>query len=457
MLLSCCVSVTSAVAQGTSVPPPPAAPSSDIPDILKPKTVPVAPGKAPGTVKPGTVPPPLGKAPGMLKPGVVPPPPGKAPGTLKPGTVPPPPGKAPGLLKPRAVPPPLPGRVNPSAVPPPLGGVPGMLMPKGLTPGVPPLVTPNMTDLVTGNSVGGIKLGMTVGEARRVAGPLKLQADQDVDGLPILLLTDEKGFDVELYYDYDDPKAPAKEDAMITSLISWGENSATAEGVKVGMRISEVEAIYGRVEEIYSGEEESGEWVTFESGPSGIYFGITSDALGDGGVYRDGETSTTIYASDAKIYTIEAMGRMVADEESIAGIKIGDTELELGKAIVTQNLGRMEKGEEWMSDAIGAKIQTLDFPDSGLSVDMMSYEGAPKSVMSINLYSPSTKQTGEGVGIGTVKAEAIQAYEKFITGTEEKGFFENEDAHLVGSIYGGLVIHFDQGKVSNLFLGALAE
>jgi hypothetical protein len=147
-------------------------------------------------------------------------------------------------------------------------------------------------------------------------------------------------------------------------------------------------------------------------------------------------------------------------EDSIAGIKIDDTEGAVTKAIATQSLGRVERGEEWMSDAIGAEIQTWDFPDSGFSLDMASYEGEPKSVMSINLYSPSNQLTGMDVGIGTLQADAIRAYQELITGTEsweKENFFGSDDVHLVGSIYGGLVIHFVQGKVSNIFLGAYAE
>lgn len=59
LLLNGFVSVNSAIAQGKPVPPPPA-PSRGVPDILKPRTVPAAPGKPSGGMKPGVLPPPPG-------------------------------------------------------------------------------------------------------------------------------------------------------------------------------------------------------------------------------------------------------------------------------------------------------------------------------------------------------------------------------------------------------------
>ncbi len=429
------LALTSVNANGneTAPLPTPPPPSSGTPSVPSPAAVPVAPASdTPSVLIPGAGLPkmPTPPTPGVLQPtGVVPPAPPKTPGVAGPSgpTVPP-------IMKP----PKTPGVVGPVS---------------------PTTVDVDRASLITANSIGGIKLGMTMREAKRVASNATFERETDGDGVPLMWVSDEHGFAAELYYeyDYDVPEAPVRDDAVINFMSAWGEDAETAEGAKIDMRISDLERIYGEVKEIWMSEIESREYVEFANQPSGFSFRVFSEA-DSAGVYRTEERVTTLYASDAKLISIEVLGRFITNEESIGGIKLYDTDSDVTSAMATHSLGRLEKGESWVSDAIGAKIQTWNFPSVGLSVDMMSYEESePKTVMSIRMTSPSLLKTAEGIGIGSDKTVAIQAYDEFINGMEEQEFFEGQDAHLVGSIYDGMVIYFDEGKVVEIFLGPSAE
>ena len=134
--------------------------------------------------------------------------------------------------------------------------------------------------------------------------------------------------------------------------------------------------------------------------------------------------------------------------------------LELVKAVAEGGqLGVPSKGEDVVWEAIGQAVQTWKYAAAGLSINMVSDQpGGTKSVFSIALEGPSTLKTGEGIGIGSLKEEVVKAYAGFRTEAEEaEGFFEGQDVHLVGSIYGGMVFTFTEGKVSRIFFGASAE
>lgn len=79
-----------------------------------------------------------------------------------------------------------------------------------------------------------------------------------------------------------------------------------AEGVHAGMSIADAEAIYGEATLNWNPDNESREFVTFESGPEGrIFFRTFSGDFDFAGIYPDPETTmTTEYKDDARISSI---------------------------------------------------------------------------------------------------------------------------------------------------------
>ncbi len=84
--------------------------------------------------------------------------------------------------------------------------------------------------------------------------------------------------------------------------------------------------------------------------------------------------------------------------------------------------------------------------------------GGSKTVCSITVQAPSEAGTGYGVQIGDSKAKVLDAY-RFYESTNEgaNGYFDGSDVYLVGSVYGGMIFTFDEGKVARVFLGAATE
>lgn len=150
----------------------------------------------------------------------------------------------------------------------------------------------------------------------------------------------------------------------------------------------------------------------------------------------------------------------ILQDESIGGIKMGSTETEVGLAIKRNKLGEPSKGKEWLEEATGVYGQTWTYAESGLSLDMSSEEkGGKKSVGRIILTAPSKMKNSLGIGIGSKKADVVEAYANYKSNPEEGEYFSDGDGsrYLVGSIYGGMIFTFEEGKVSKIFLGAASE
>ncbi len=87
---------------------------------------------------------------------------------------------------------------------------------------------------------------------------------------------------------------------------------------------------------------------------------------------------------------------------------------------------------------------------------MSSTPGGEKVIGSIGITAPSTLKSQRGIGSGSPEADVFRAYEKF-RAADSEGFGEPGRIFVVNSIYGGMIFTFSDGKVSELFLGAVFE
>lgn len=147
---------------------------------------------------------------------------------------------------------------------------------------------------------------------------------------------------------------------------------------------------------------------------------------------------------------------VVADEFSLLNEeKIGDFHLGLSEKDLKEKVScSLTRGKEEMWGADGIYHQTWDYPDCGLSFNMSSEQkGGNKVVDSISVTSPSTLKTKRGIQIGSSDQAVIKAYgqDKATDADSDKQEF------VAGSIYGGLFFHFENNKVTSIFLGAGAE
>ena len=175
--------------------------------------------------------------------------------------------------------------------------------------------------LISGRGIGKAKLGMTVGELKRISNP-----DTEFKFIPSFMsdfdaiAVSNKGI-VQYYIPYlpdEEQETVAKgtiaDDYIITSVITDNSDYQTPQGVKVGTLIKEAEAIYGDAILAYNTEGESREYITFgNKNPENIsfrasYFKLISDGLGFSGIYPEypGVSYTTDkYRDDAAIAAIE--------------------------------------------------------------------------------------------------------------------------------------------------------
>lgn len=138
------------------------------------------------------------------------------------------------------------------------------------------------------------------------------------------------------------------------------------------------------------------------------------------------------------------------ENETLGQLKLGRKAAEIVKA-----LGQPEsKGKEVHWEATGDWVQEWNYPAKGLTLQMASArKGAAKTVLSFTAEEGSKLATGRGIKIGSTLGEVRKAYGKF----ENKEDSQAGETFVAGSIYGGIIFHLKDGKVSSIFFGAAAE
>jgi hypothetical protein len=137
-------------------------------------------------------------------------------------------------------------------------------------------------------------------------------------------------------------------------------------------------------------------------------------------------------------------------QEQVGKLHLGLTAKDVKRIIPGQP--QRGKAEKWGAD--GAYHQEWQYPKEGVTLSMVSEkQGGPQSLERITLTSPSTLRTQRGIGIGSTEAEVNKAYGRFRNAEDSAQF----NYFIAGSIFGGVMFKFDQGKVSWIFIGANAE
>lgn len=138
------------------------------------------------------------------------------------------------------------------------------------------------------------------------------------------------------------------------------------------------------------------------------------------------------------------------DSEQIGGFSLGQS----AKDVKNKLHCSLKQQEDILWEADGVYHQTWDCYESGISFDMVSNrKGGTKTIASITLSTPSTLKTKRGIQIGDAEQAVIAAYQK------EKNAESSISGEIfvAGSVYGGLIFQFKNGRVESIFLGAGAE
>ena len=149
-----------------------------------------------------------------------------------------------------------------------------------------------------------------------------------------------------------------------------------------------------------------------------------------------------------------------ADEAATAamlsGESLGELRINLAEKEVIKLLGQPAKrGELTYQEADGNYVQDWQYPAQGIDLTMSAGEkktGA-KTIVTITASAPCAFATKKGIKIGTEESVVRKAYAAFA----DRESPPEPGSYVVGSIYGGIIFNFEQGKVSQIFFGAAAE
>ncbi len=133
--------------------------------------------------------------------------------------------------------------------------------------------------LISADGVGGIRLGMTLGEARRAVPSASFARTSDGEGVALVEIILGPDVSIIAYADEDDSAAPIDWTKKVTNLETFSAAFQTAEGAHPGSLVADVEKSYGKTKEVMTSEVESREFITFERQPAGL--AIRLDNTGD--------------------------------------------------------------------------------------------------------------------------------------------------------------------------------
>jgi hypothetical protein len=137
--------------------------------------------------------------------------------------------------------------------------------------------------------------------------------------------------------------------------------------------------------------------------------------------------------------------------ESLGGLRLG-----LPEKDVINLLGPPTKRSALvLQEADGNYVQDWDYPQKGIDLQMSAggKKSGAKTVAMITASAPCTFATKKGIKIGSAESAVRKAYAEYADpeSGNEPGIF------VVGSVYGGIIFNFTEGKVSKIFFGAAAE
>ena len=157
--------------------------------------------------------------------------------------------------------------------------------------------------LVTGGSVGPIKIGMKVSEMKKIMPGHKFERTSDGEGISLILVS-KGGKSLMTIYDGDDGTGEnVDKDNVIQQITVWSPEYKTKGGIGPGSKIADTEKIYGKLKEIMMSEIESREYAQFQKMPKGLDFRVQG-----AGVYPKGSRKTTMYRKGAEISALVASG-----------------------------------------------------------------------------------------------------------------------------------------------------
>ena len=153
--------------------------------------------------------------------------------------------------------------------------------------------------------------------------------------------------------------------------------------------------------------------------------------------------------------TAAALPPMTWDTYDPALEALGPLTLGMPEQEIKAQLGEPETAgtpELWGAD--GLLHWTLAYPAQGLSLGFAGTGAGEGTLYSIHAAAPCALATARGLAIGSPREAVLTFYAGLINPEWDE---EASGSILIGTIFGGIMIGIENGLVSSLFIGAMAE
>lgn len=152
---------------------------------------------------------------------------------------------------------------------------------------------------ISESGMGPIRLGMTLGDAKKAMPTADFQRSTDGDGAALVTVRLGKEDLITLFANEENPDGPIDWTKKVNFIETFNPACNTAEGIHPGLPVIQVEKILGKTKEIVRSEIESREFIDFQKQPPRFFFRV------DGaGIFTDGTRRTTRFAPEGKIWSI---------------------------------------------------------------------------------------------------------------------------------------------------------
>lgn len=158
-----------------------------------------------------------------------------------------------------------------------------------------------------------------------------------------------------------------------------------------------------------------------------------------------------ILCAGSMLATDESATQKLLESEGLGGLR-----LDLPEKDVIKLLGEpAERDQMVLQEADGNYVQNWHYPAKGLELTMSAggTKSGPKTVFCLRASAPCRLATKAGIKIGSAESAVRKAYAAHV----DRETPPSPESFIVGSIYGGIIFSFTDGKVSRIFVGAAAE
>jgi hypothetical protein len=259
--------------------------------------------------------------------------------------------------------------------------------------------------LLTSDSAGPVRLGMTVGEARKAVKPFTLRRTSDGEGIALIAVDNGSDSVMTLFAGEGDSISPIDERATIEQIEVRDSTFHTAQGIHVGMSVRDTERILGKVKEVSTSEIESRRYVRFTDHPKGIVFRVESGSssgpmtvisilisrpagIGGQGPSRQLAKFTSYYTGLRKGCRSsggEQGGHVSTFCKGVGGYQVHYFDSATALAITVETLDR--------KDSFAITSQALDFPTGNRNLEWRMADGKPFAV----ILRTNTYETKDGL------------------------------------------------------------